>query len=323
MEGGALSLHILHPAVIQATGLGFTIMRNVSSVGANAGAATSLQARTGETHVINSQGQFAWYELITTDVEAARAFYTNVMSWGARDASVPGRTYLLFTAGKALVSGLMDLPEGARKTGAKPYWIGYVRVNDADAAADRIKRLGGAVHIPPTDIPDISRFSVFTDPQSAVLALVKSLSPDHGQPVEPGAPGRVGWHELLAVDWEKALAFYSELFDWQKADADIDATGTYQLFSAGGQTIGGMLTKPAMVPIPLWLYYFNVGDINAAAGRVKAASGQILMDPVEVPGGNWMVQCTDPQGAVFALVGHNGLGFFERVPSRQEAGRAR
>ena len=269
--------------------------------------------------MVNSHGHFAWYELTTTDVEAAKAFYTDVMGWVAQDVSAPGRTYVLFTTGTALVSGLMDLPESARKTGAKPCWIGYVEVNDVDAATDRIKRIGGAVQVPPTDVPNISRFSVFTDPQAATLALVKSLNPDHEQPVDMGAPGRVGWHELLAAEWEKALAFYGELFDWKKADADIDATGAYQLFSAGGRAIGGMLTKPPTVPDPFWLYYFNVGDIDAAAKRVTTAGGRILDGPLELPGGGWIVHCTDPQGAVFALQGHRrhgAVGYFARVGPR-------
>ena len=59
----------------------------------------------------------------------------------------------------------------------------------------------------------------------------------------PDAPGRVGWHELLAADWEQAWAFYGDLFGWQKEDAEIGETGTYQPFSAGGQMIGGMFTK--------------------------------------------------------------------------------
>ena len=186
-----------------------------------------------------------------------------------------------------------------------------------DAAADRIKRLGGAVHVPPTDVPNISRFSVFADPQMARLALVKWLQTRPGSsPPSSDAPGRVGWHELLAADWEKALAFYSELFGWQKADADIGEMGTYQLFSAGGQTIGGMFTKPPTMPVPFWLYYFNIGDIDAAAKRVKAGGGQILDGPIEVPGGSWIVQCTDPQGAMFALEGKRGrkaVGYFERA----------
>ncbi len=268
--------------------------------------------------MVNSHGRFVWYELMTTDMEAAKAFYAKVVGWGTQDASMPGMAYALFTAGKTTVSGLMDLPEDARKMGAKPHWIGYVGVDDVDAAAERIRELGGAVHVPPRDIANISRFSVVTDPQTARLALFKFLQPGQEQPAELDTPGRVGWHVLLAADWEKAFAFYSELFGWQKADADGAVTDTYQVFSAGGQTIGGMFTKPPTVPVPFWLFYFNIGDIDAAAKRVTAGGGQILDGPIEVSGGSWIVQCTDPQGAIFALLGkrsHNAIGYFERVAS--------
>jgi predicted enzyme related to lactoylglutathione lyase len=188
-----------------------------------------------------------------------------------------------------------------------------------DAAVDRIKRLGGTVHVPPTDMPDISRFSVVADPQMATLALVKWLNPGQRQPADLGKPGHVGWHELLAADWEKAFAFYRELFDWQNAGADIDPMGTYQLFSAGGQTIGGMYTKPPTVQVPFWLFYFNVGDIDLAAERVRAGGGQVLEGPLEMSGGSWIARCTDPQGAMFALEGmrsHKAIGYFGRVASR-------
>ena len=268
--------------------------------------------------MVDSHGRFVWYELATTDTQAARAFYTEVVGWGTRDAPMPGMAYTLFTAGAASVGGLIDLPEDARRMGLRPSWLGYVGVDDVDATAERIKQLGGAMHVPPTDNPNISRFSVAADPQMATIALFKWLEGSQ-EPPEPDAPGRVGWHELLAADWEKAWAFYGELFGWQKADADTGAVGTYQLFSARGLTIGGMFTKPPEVPVPLWLYYFNVGDIDAAAKRVEAGGGQILNGPIEVPGGRWIVQCTDPQGAMFALAGkrsHNGIGYFERVASR-------
>ena len=273
--------------------------------------------------MVNSLGRFVWYELSTTDVRAAAAFYTKVMGWGAWNASVPGRPCILFSDGKAAVSALTQLPDDARAMGAKPSWIGYVAVNDVDATAERVKRLGGAVHVPPTNVSDISRFSIFADPQAARLALFKWLKPGQEQPAEPGTRGHVGWHELLATDWEQALAFYGDLFGWQKTDAHIDERGTYQLFSAGGQTIGGMLTKPPAVPLPFWLYYFNSGDIDATARRVVAAGGQIFDGLVEIAGGSWIVRCTDPQGAMFALQGKrsgNALGYFERVASREPSG---
>src|SRR5271166_4936778 len=154
----------------------------------------------GET--VNFHGRFAWYELVTTEMEAAKAFYTKVVGWTALDASVPGRAYTLFAAGNVLVGGLMDLPEDTRKAGAKPGWLGYVGVDDVDAAADRIKRLGGTVLVPPTEVPSISRFSICADPQTARLALLKWQGPGPARPAELDGPGRVGWHELLVADWE-------------------------------------------------------------------------------------------------------------------------
>lgn len=261
--------------------------------------------------MIDDPRGFVWYELMTTDMAAAKAFYAEVLGWSTRDASTPDLAYTLFTAGQASVGGLMDLPADARKMGATPRWIGYVGVNDIETTADRIRRRGGAVYVPPTNT-NIGRISIVADPQTATLALVEGLKPSGRQPSEPAKPGRVGWHELLATDWEKAFAFYGELFGWQKADAGGGLMDTYQLFSVGGQTIGGMFTKPPTVPVPFWLYYFNIGDIDAAAERVKSAGGQVSEGPLELPGGSWIARCTDPQGAVFALQGkrsEDGLGW--------------
>ncbi len=252
--------------------------------------------------MVDYPGCFAWYELITTDTTAAEAFYAKVVGWGAQDASTPDLAYTVFTAGNASVCGLMDLPEEGRKMGARPRWMGYVVVNDVDATADRIKRLGGAVYVPPTN-SNIGRISVVADPQTATLGLVKGLKPGRRQPVEPGKPGRVGWHELLAVDWEKAFAFYGEIFGWRKAAAEISQMRTYQLFSVGGQTMGGMFTKRPIEPLPFWLFYFNVDNVNSAMERVKTAGGEVLEGPLELPDGVWIARCADPQGAVFALQG--------------------
>jgi len=251
----------------------------------------------------NFHGRFVWYELATSDMKAARSFYADVVEWGTKDASTSGMAYSLFTAGKAPVGGLLELPEAARKTGARPSWTGYIGVKNVDATVDRIKRLGGVVYVPPKDNPNISRFSVVADPQTATLALFEWLKPSQEQPADLDAPGRVGWHELFAADWEKAWAFYSDLFGWQKALANADVMGTYQMFSVGGVMIGGMFTKPPTVPVPFWLYYVSVADIDAAVKRVSARNGQVIDGPIKVPGGSWVVQCTDPQGAIFGLVG--------------------
>jgi uncharacterized protein len=285
-----------------------------------------LQARKEKQTLVGSHGRFVWYELITTDTKIAKAFYASVTGWGTRGASMPGSTYSLFTIVDSPVAALVSLPEDAQRTGATSRWIGYVGVNDVDAAVGRIKQLGGAVYVPPTNVPNISRFSVVADPQMATLALVKGLKTGQAQSAAPGAPGRVGWRELLAADWEKALAFYSELFGWQKADNHVGVMGTYQEFSAGGETIGGMFTKPATLPLPFWLYYFNIDDIQAAAKRVEAGGGQIVYGPTAVPGGALIVHCTDPQGAIFGLLDRRGrktIGsvYFKRAPARDPSTR--
>lgn len=247
-------------------------------------------------------GFFVWYELLTTDIAAARKFYGSVVGWSGQDVSTPEFAYMLFTVGHGPVSGLMDLPQQARKMGARPRWVGYVAVDDVDASAERIKQLGGTVYVPPTD-SNIGRISVVADPQAATLAMVKGLKFDRRQPAELSEPGQVGWHELLAADWRTAFAFYRDVFGWQPAALEIGLIDSYQLFSAGGQTIGGIFTKLPRAPVPFWLYYFNIGDIDVAAERVKSGGGRVVQGPVELPGGSWIVRCVDPQGAMFALQG--------------------
>ena len=79
--------------------------------------------------------------------------------------------------------------------------------------------------------------------------------------------------------------------------------GQYQLFNRGSRMIGGMMNKPpdmAQIP-PNWAIYFRVPDINAAAARVSANGGTVINGPMEVPGGDWVLNALDPQGASFSL----------------------
>lgn len=261
--------------------------------------------------MVDRIGHFAWYELLTTDLAEAGAFYGKVVGWNVKDVSTPDLAYAVLTVGDVPVGGLMDLPEEGRRLGATPRWVGYVTVDDTDATVVQIRRLGGGVLVPPTD-SNIGRISVVADPQKATFALVTGLTYGQRQPSGPDEPGRVGWHELLAEDRNKVFDFYGELFGWQKSYAETDPADLYQLFSAAGQTMGGMLTKLPSVSQPSWLYYFNVEDIAAAANRVDAGGGRVLQGPIELPDGCWIVRCADPQGALFALQGAVGQKGIER-----------
>ncbi len=251
----------------------------------------------------SSNGNFVWYELHTTDAEAAEAFYRAVVGWSTRESGAPEQRYTVLSVGTAELGGLMVLPANACAAGARPGWIGYIGVDDVDAYAARLKQAGGVVHRAAEDIPGTGRFSVVADPQGASFVLFKGSVEQPPERPAPGAPGSAGWRELHAADWEQAFAFYSGMFGWQKAETvDMGPMGIYQLFAADAEPIGGMMTGTDAVPAPFWLYYFNVDDIDLAVTRVKENHGKVLQGPHQVPG-TWIVQCLDPQGAMFALTG--------------------
>lgn len=246
---------------------------------------------------------FFWYELMTTDLDAAEAFYTAVVGWKAQAFdSAPGMPrYIVMNVGERGVGGLMTFPEDAAKMGMPPSWLGYIHTRDVDASTRSLKAAGGTVHREPDDIPGVGRFAVVADPQGAAFMFLQPNGPDQ-TPVPATTPGHVGWHELYTTDLRAAFDFYAGQLGWTKADTmDMGPMGIYQLFAAGGEPIGGMMNKPEQIPVPVWQFYFNVPAIDAAAKRVTNNGGQILMGPMEVPGGSWIVMCTDPQGAHFAL----------------------
>ena len=251
-----------------------------------------------------STGRFVWHELLTTDPEAARAFYGAVVGWTAQAAPPPNADYTMLLNAGHPSAGMMALPKRAREAGARPGWLGYIGVEGVDAAVEQATGLGATVHLPPHDIPGVGRIAVIADPQQAAVAFFQAATAMPEPLMAAEVPGQVGWNELLTTDWEAAFGFYAAMFGWRKDDAvDMGPMGTYQLFGLGGPSIGGMFNKPPAVPEPFWQYYFTVADIDAGLGRITAAGGQVLNGPMEVPGGMWIVQALDPQGAIFALVG--------------------
>lgn len=251
-----------------------------------------------------STGQFVWYELMTTDINAAKEFYGNVVGWNALDSGMPGMEYWMFASKNGPLAGLMTLPDEVKAMGVPPHWMGYVGVADVDATAAKATELGGNVLVPPTDIPNMGRFAIFTDPHGAAIACYSSSTEEESGESKQNEEGHVGWHELNAGDMPSAFDFYAQLFGWEKKDAlDMGPAGTYQMYGQGECTYGGMMTKPAEVPVPSWNYYFNVPGIEAAIEKVTGNGGQVLVGPMEVPGGSHIVIGLDPQGAAFALVG--------------------
>jgi uncharacterized protein len=242
------------------------------------------------------RGRFVWHELMTTDPQAAAAFYSKVLPWKTQPSGMPD--YTLWVAGKTQAGGLMAQPESARQSGAPPSWLVYIGTPDVDATAATAQRLGGKVLRAPADIPTVGRFAVLSDPQGAAFAV---FTPS-GSPAGGGPATDFSWHELATSDPQGAVAFYSELFGWSRGPAhDMGPSGIYQLIEHGGAQVGGIyklmdVSKPAH-----WLTYIRVASADRAAAAAKAAGGQVTQGPMEVPGGSRVAQILDPQGGAFAV----------------------
>jgi len=247
------------------------------------------------------RGRFIWHELVTTDPDAAAAFYSKVVPWKTQDSGMP--SYTLWMAGKTQIGGLTGLPEST-EAGTPPHWIVYIATPDVDATVTDAKRLGGKVVKEPADIPNMGRFAVLTDPQGATFAVYTPPGPPPEGTVgaKPG-PGEFTWHELATTDAAAALDFYVELFGWEKGPAhDMGAMGTYQLIHVHGAESGGVYNLQGNATPAHWLSYVQVADCTKATEVAKSEGARVLNGPMEVPGGSWITMLEDPQGGSFAVV---------------------
>jgi len=242
---------------------------------------------------------FVWYELCTNDLDGAKAFYGKLFGWTATrfEGEGAGDYHILEMAGKG-VGGLMPLPEGL----PKPFWLGYVGVADADAAIEKAKAAGANVHRV-MDIPSVGKIGIVSDPQDVGYALIQGYSDRKSEAFDQALPGHGNWHELYTTDLAAAFDYYAAQYGWTKGQTmPMGEMGDYQLFQADGVDIGGMMKTPEGCP-PAWLFYFGAPDIDEAVATITANGGTVRHGPMEVPGGAWIAQAVDPQGAPFAVVG--------------------
>jgi uncharacterized protein len=254
-----------------------------------------------------SRGSFVWYDLQTTDIDAAKNFYTAVVGFGLADFPMPvgAPSYTMFAdANGHPIGGVMALPEAAKAMGAPPHWLAYVAVEDVDTAAAWVASNGGTVLAPPFDIPTVGRASVIMDPQGAVISLFARAEDRPTTYPNPIPNGQASWNELMTDDRQAAASWYGSLFGWTERERmDMGEMGIYSMygFDHAPYAFGGMMNKPPMMPKSAWLHYFKVADLEAALEVVKANGGKIMNGPMDVPGGDRVAQCIDPQGAAFAL----------------------
>ena len=246
------------------------------------------------------RGRVLWYELLTTDMKAAEAFYSAVVGWTVTPfAPAPNPYDMWARAGDNMVGGVMPIPQGMN---FPPHWGMYVGVDKLEDGVAQVERLKGSALSPVIEVPTVGRMRTMKDPQGAAFSIYEPASPPPKPEAKPEI-GDISWLELYTTDAGAALKFYSELFGWKERNTmDMGPMGKYYIFGREWD-LGGMMNKPPeMAPVPPhWGLYFRVDDVNKGAERVKANGGKILNGPMEVPGGSWIVNCMDPQGAAFSL----------------------
>lgn len=245
----------------------------------------------------NVRGRFVWHELETPNSESAHEFYSDVLGW-RKESFEQDPSYAMFGAPSGPLGGFVALRDD------QPRWLPYIGTDDIDATLAEANRLGAAVLQDVTEIPNGSKFAILADPDGARFAVYASGG--EPEPEKTAAErGEFSWHELAAKDFRAAFDFYSRLFGWENlSEYDMGPAGVYLIFGRNGQRLGGMFTKGSEAGLPddaYWLGYVRVPNVLEAANAVKSRGGSVAVEPMEVPGGDWIAQCVDPHGALFAV----------------------
>ena len=232
-----------------------------------------------------SNGRFVWQQLNTTDPAAAKQFYHGLLGWSYEDNDMgDGMIYTQASANGVPFGGIMQsmAPEGV-----PPHWIPYISTDNVD---EGLKQIAG-----------IGRFALVSDPQGAVFQYFKPGMEGGGEREGQPKPGEIAWQELLTSDPEAGAEFYRQLFGWEVKKEAMEGMD-YYLFKRGDRNVGGMMQRPAQMPVSAWGVYFEVADIDAAFDRLKQLGGTALTEIMPIPGTGRIAAALDPQGAAFAIM---------------------
>lgn len=255
-----------------------------------------MPERTEYTH-----GTPSWIDLMTTDVDGAKAFYADLFGWNYEDNETdqPGVTYTMARRNGKDAAGMGAQNPEQTEMGIPPLWNSYVTVDDVEATVARVEGAGGRIMAPPFDVMEAGRMAVIVDPTGAVLSLWEAGENIGSEVVNEH--GALTWNELLSPDVEKAAAFYAELFGWSTETMDMGEMGTYTVFTLGGDQVAGAMAPPMEGMPAMWGVYFHVDDCDGTVAKATAAGASVLMEPTDGPPGR-MASLSDPQGAAFSVI---------------------
>jgi predicted enzyme related to lactoylglutathione lyase len=252
-----------------------------------------------------SDGEFAWVNLATSDIDAAARFYGDLVGWEFEPAPGPPEEtggYGFFTYnGKQVAGG-----GSVQQEGQPPAWLSFIKTGDADATAQKVKDAGGAVMMEPFEIlGGAGRMAVCQDAEGAFFCLFEPRGHIGAELVNE--IGAWSWNNLMTRDLDQAKDFYGKVFAWEATHSD-ETPESVLTWQVKGQRwpegLGGLMQMGSDMPLdapPHWQVYFLVPDLDAAIETTTSAGGNLLFGPLEVPVARLAV-LTDPQGAAFALM---------------------
>jgi predicted enzyme related to lactoylglutathione lyase len=260
-------------------------------------------------------GGFIWYELMSAKPDAAAKFYGSVIGWkipAQAQLGPDGRDYRTITRNDGgSAGGVLQLSPAMLQHGAIPCWLAYLHVADVHATCAAIVADGGKVLMAGMDLP-VGRIAMVTDPMGTPFYVMAPIPPP-GKPdarsdvFDVKAEQRVRWNELASPDLIRAKAFYARHFGFQFNEVmPMGPMGDYCFFDHDGVRPGAIMQKPDPGPMAAWLFYFGVPSVAAAQRAVEAGGGRITQAAHEVPGGDWVIVATDPEGCTFGVVGPRG-----------------
>jgi len=263
----------------------------------------------------NPVGSFIWYELMTPDPDAAAAFYGAVVGWTISAQSDPEAGALdyrhIVRPDGGDQGGVLRITGEMQAEGVRPAWLPYIYVPDVDAAVEAIEGEGGQALMPKMTIP-VGSFAMVLDPQGVPIYIMTPIAPQGREGAasdvfDPDKPGHVRWNELISPDQSGSMDFYHRHFGYEFTDKmPMGEMGDYWFIEHRGVTLGAIMQRQSPDQPGAWLQYFGVPSLLAAKAKVEASGGTVIMGPHDVPGGDWIIVATDPQGAVFGLVGPKG-----------------
>jgi predicted enzyme related to lactoylglutathione lyase len=242
-------------------------------------------------------GSPIWVDLMSSDVERARAFYGELFGWDCAEPNEEFGGYANFTKDGDLMGGISPTMEEAMPD----VWSIYLEVADAEATVKAAADRGMAVIAPAMALMDLGSMAVVTDPGGAAIGMWQpGTHTGFGRWMEDGTPG---WFELHTRAYDEVLPFYREVFGWETRTEGDEPDFRYTTEAQGEVTYAGVMDASGFLPegVPSnWSVYFHVDDCDAAIAKLVELGGTVVMPAEDTPYGR-LATVTDPMGAMFRL----------------------